>query len=403
MSDGPRTRGRRAVLPVGAALVALSMWTPAQAAERPPACGDVVTTSVTLTSDLVCPGDGLTIGRAGVTLDLGGHTVRHPSAGSPAGTGLRIAPSGDDAASGITVRNGSVVGFGDAVVVRTAREGKSSPPVAMADLGLSGNDWALASAGTGDVAIDRVVVDGSNGLRTEYTRIHLYRSSIRTTGAAVRGSFGTELSIEGSAVTGGDVYVLGTRLSLDHSVFRGVPFRCGDSVFHFDRSWLSGSPIRFGQCNPSSITDSVLESVTSGPAVYVDNFIDTDPAGPPALTLTGNVIAANQTGLHLEGLVDSAEVTGNVFSGNGIGMVATPYPGAASAMQGAVRRNAFIGNRTDGLRLAGGTWKVGRNLAVANGGAGIVATGEELTLTDEGGNVAIGNGGAPCIGIACRP
>jgi parallel beta-helix repeat protein len=65
-------------------------------------CGDVVQKSTTLDSDLTCAGDGLIIGRDGVSLNLGGHTI----SGSQAGVG--IDNSGHDR---VRIANGTVTGF----------------------------------------------------------------------------------------------------------------------------------------------------------------------------------------------------------------------------------------------------------------------------------------------------
>src|SRR5258705_1593194 len=78
----------------GAALTLVAV--PAHAAS--PSCGDVLTKSVELQSDLVCsfPDAGLVIGADGVTIDLGGHSIE--------GAALAIDATGgyDD----VTVRNG---------------------------------------------------------------------------------------------------------------------------------------------------------------------------------------------------------------------------------------------------------------------------------------------------------
>ncbi len=65
------------------------------------ACGGTITTDTTLSKNLNCPGDGLTISTDGVTLDLNGHKM------SGSGTGVGIMVSGSD----VTVESGSVRGF----------------------------------------------------------------------------------------------------------------------------------------------------------------------------------------------------------------------------------------------------------------------------------------------------
>jgi hypothetical protein len=71
-------------------------------------CGQTITVDTTLTADLSCPnGDGLLIAASDVTLDLAGHTL----SGGGVGTGIQ---GGDflDPPSNITIKNGTVSGFG---------------------------------------------------------------------------------------------------------------------------------------------------------------------------------------------------------------------------------------------------------------------------------------------------
>src|SRR5215207_1793764 len=78
-------------------LVALTLIGAAPASAQP-ACGEVITQDTTLTADLDCGfADGLVIGAAGVTLDLGGHRI------STSGTGVSNPGFAD-----VTIRNGSI-------------------------------------------------------------------------------------------------------------------------------------------------------------------------------------------------------------------------------------------------------------------------------------------------------
>src|SRR5690349_11685462 len=98
------TRRRlRAAAAVAGGLLVLASAAPAAAAAAPVQCGAVLTASTTLRANLTCTGDGLVIGADGITLNLGGHTVR----GSGTGAGIRI----DTPRQNITVKNGTVSGF----------------------------------------------------------------------------------------------------------------------------------------------------------------------------------------------------------------------------------------------------------------------------------------------------
>ena len=65
--------------------------------------------------------------------------------------------------------------------------------------------------------------------------------------------------------------------------------------------------------------------------------------------------------------------------------------------------NRFIGNTGTGLVLANGSWHVGSNTALRNGGLGIDAEGPQVTVIDDGGNIAQHNQPPQCIGVLCTP
>ncbi|WP_380152690.1 PKD domain-containing protein, partial [Kibdelosporangium philippinense] len=79
-------------------------------APEPPAarCGDVLTASAMLRSDLVCPGDGVTIAADNVTFDLRGHTLSTDDPGETS-TGIKI--GGSRTIQNTTVKNGTITRF----------------------------------------------------------------------------------------------------------------------------------------------------------------------------------------------------------------------------------------------------------------------------------------------------
>jgi Right handed beta helix region len=110
----------------GQGLASLTMWLivalvllaafPATAAAQQPACGDVITQDTTLTADVRCdlvepeqmPDAGLAIGADGVTLDLGAFRVVG---------GVDVPATGihNDGYDAVTIRNGTIDGFGDLI------------------------------------------------------------------------------------------------------------------------------------------------------------------------------------------------------------------------------------------------------------------------------------------------
>ena len=76
-------------LVVALTFVALAAPAAAQASGRDVACGATLTSDTKLRADLTnCPGDGLVIGKDGITLDLGRRTI--DGTGAEGSTGIRL-------------------------------------------------------------------------------------------------------------------------------------------------------------------------------------------------------------------------------------------------------------------------------------------------------------------------
>jgi parallel beta-helix repeat protein len=92
------------------ALLAATIVIPAAGATGAPspACGDVVTTDVTLSKSLKGCASGLVVGADNVTIDLNGHSIK----GLANGTGIGIDVAGR---TGVTVKNGNISDFAEGV------------------------------------------------------------------------------------------------------------------------------------------------------------------------------------------------------------------------------------------------------------------------------------------------
>jgi parallel beta-helix repeat protein len=119
--------------------LALSVMTPllavAPAAADPPSalgCGSVLTTDVTLTADITgCPGDGLIVGRDGITIDLGTHRLSgglgYSDVAAPGSVGVRIGRHDRVTVRGaatdpMALENNEIVGFETAVLLGSGAE-----------------------------------------------------------------------------------------------------------------------------------------------------------------------------------------------------------------------------------------------------------------------------------------
>jgi parallel beta-helix repeat protein len=92
------------------ALLAATIVVPAAGATwgSSPACGDVVTTDVTLTKSLKDCASGLVVGADNVTIDLNGFAIKGLANGT--GTGIDVTDR-----TGVTVKNGNISDFADGV------------------------------------------------------------------------------------------------------------------------------------------------------------------------------------------------------------------------------------------------------------------------------------------------
>jgi hypothetical protein len=97
---------RRSVLAPLAALVLVAVAPEANSAAGTPitSCGQVVAANAVLTQDLVCTGDGIVVGAAGITIDLKGFVLR----GNRSADNNGIEVNGFDR---VTIKNGVVRNF----------------------------------------------------------------------------------------------------------------------------------------------------------------------------------------------------------------------------------------------------------------------------------------------------
>jgi parallel beta helix pectate lyase-like protein len=234
----------RHVLPA-AVLVAVLIAPGAAAAQ--PTCGQVVTQSITLEANLVCP-DGpapaLVVGAPGITIDLGGHGI---SGDLNVGGGVGIGIDGRGGHDGVRIRNGTIGGFGRGIVLRDASSTR------MRDLAVSGvgSTAITIEGGAGNAVVESevrarstgIAVTGSNGMRVArsavaaffFTAIELNGSS---DGAIVDNTLGRDAT--------GAVVVAGSGNRVAGNIVRGalvgghitVAAGTGNVV---DHNWVVGS------------------------------------------------------------------------------------------------------------------------------------------------------------------
>jgi nitrous oxidase accessory protein NosD len=194
-------------------------------------CGDTVTADVTLTRDLTCTGIGITIGASDVTVDLGGNGITGTDAA------FAISSSGFD---GITIRNGSLVGWGYGVnvvkaadvtvedlVIETAPSIPSGFPATAVNLAdvdgatvrenrISGGQVGIGFATANDVTITRNTLDSvQTGIQVlESTAVRVTDNATTRTAGGISMQGTANTSVTGNTTSGGisGIYVqqLGT-------------------------------------------------------------------------------------------------------------------------------------------------------------------------------------------------
>jgi hypothetical protein len=346
---------------------------PAEAGGGSVSCGAHLTRDTVLRKDLRCAGNGLTIA-PGVDLDLGGHRV--------IGDGTGTAITAGDAES-VSIRNGTITGW----------------------------EWGLDLVGaspfpTSPVQISRLSIKDAplnfQALNASLLRSTLSNSPLTQQGSTLRvtrstlkaSNIGGELNetiLTRSRVLGGGVgleennSVTVVDSTMDGAGYDGPPMLCAgpnviqrSSVRHY-RDSIQADP----NICPLTVAGSTFRDNPNGAIAAF--------GGPQTATIRDSRFRSSGVAVSGSGLT----ISGSRFVANITGVLVTDDLSTAtvSAVTDSVfRRNARSGiiGETPGLALGG-------NVAVRNGGYGILAPG----ANDLGGNRAHGNALGQCVGVAC--
>ncbi|WP_432535310.1 right-handed parallel beta-helix repeat-containing protein [Kineococcus arenarius] len=187
----------------------------APAAAAPPRattveCGAVLTTSVRLAADVVCPdGDGVVLAADGIELNLNGHALVGPGTSSGAGVLVR--------AEDVTVRNGTISGWESGVRAGTdptdpyGEESQGPARAVVRQARLEANGFGVEVRQDGDVQVRNtwLVGNGVGGYVVSYGRLLVEDSTADGNGTGFS-SFEVEedgLVLRGSTVRGGSAGV----------------------------------------------------------------------------------------------------------------------------------------------------------------------------------------------------
>ncbi|MDQ2836918.1 MAG: right-handed parallel beta-helix repeat-containing protein [Actinomycetota bacterium] len=356
-------------------------------------CGDTITSSVTLTNDLTCQGNGLIIGANNLTIDLNGHRI----SGASAGTGIQISPDLPSSGLQLTVRNGAVRDFATAIDVEN-NGGNTNGLLTLRNLTLASNALGL---GTSWLGLTAAISGSSFQANTTGIGANSTVSGFLGTLNAVSSSFSTN-------VTAINLKSNSRSISVDNSVFTG-----NGTGLRAHNGSVSVTNSRFIN-NPQAIVTNQDAAVITGNVIQGSSQVGLDISDDYYfLSVTGNTITGSGIGIRVIGTTDgsSRTVANNAISGNGsAGIFVYLNGGGMTLKANTVRNNGFApGGYTDpgGKPLIDGIWtntvpnrsatiEIAGNTAADNAGYGIAA----YQATDGGGNIAHGNGNpAQCIGV----
>jgi parallel beta-helix repeat protein len=345
----------------------------------PIGCGATVTTTITLSRNLRCSGDGLHVAASGVVVDLAGHSIL----GSATGTGI----TADSGVTSITIINGTVGGFA------------------------TGIDTALAGS------------------------VDLYYLTIRDAATALRVGDGA-LVIKGSKISAPVSLYPFTRKLVDvrDSKLTGVRFSLHDRGGTFVRNAFVGGGINAFESDGSVITGNTFTGSPSALSLTLSNRntitgnrftgngvgLDLESSLDRGNVVTDNEFVGN-TGVgaiigDAGSVLDATDISRNTFRDNGAaGLWARPTGPGSSGVPATIANNRFIGNGfspgawvdengavlNDGAHIQtarGAVAIVSGNIANSNAGSGL----DTLGVTDGGGNTARRNGDpGQCVGVVC--
>jgi parallel beta-helix repeat protein len=392
---------------VAATLVVAAVVPAAQPAAAPTStavsCGQTLTASTTLTSDLVdCQGSGLVIGADNITIDLNGHTIDGTNARKP-GTGA-IVTKGRHA--NVTISNGTVADF------------------YFSGVGLSGRADAVRKVTVRNIGSGCRQGDICAGINLTNCRGCTIADSVVST--AVRAFRANGINVFGSP---------GTRVQRNR--VRGTAGE-GISMYQSPGSRIVGNEFENNRGNGIQVNNSSDSTWVTDNDARGNRSAGIAVGASREARVLGNEVSGNgEVGLLLFDLRASV-ARGNRARGNGTGIVL--YAGQAGIAQFGGRHGAShnrlvanVATKNDraGIRVRGDGGKdradnnlLSRNVANANGRVGGIAvegsaTGNRLRRNtananaghgitavrgtiDAGGNRARRNRRPPqCVGVRC--
>ena len=373
-----------------------------------PSCGAVITADTTLLHDLIdCPGDGIVIGAANVTLDLNRHTIDGDAASGALGPDIGIRNDGFD---GVTVKGGTVREFDFGI--RISNLSANSLFRLLSTLNSRAGIRAEGSEG-GRFVSNQAVANGTFGIilfGENHDNLVRGNTAADNGGGGVGDFVSDHDRILHNIVSGNAEEGIAVGGSSDSSVEQNSVSNNfgGIALFGSDRNTVAGNHV-FGN-RDGIIVDGDDNSVFGNEVSDALGCDDGEGCGF-GISLEGgarNLVARNvvartlHSGIRLDAY--GAPVSGNVFRGNivhgaGVDGIAIDTESAGPVLDTLLEANVVIGAEDDGIDVDSPATTLTRNLAVHNGDLGIEAV---AGVVDGSGNRAAGNGNpAQCMNVAC--
>jgi parallel beta-helix repeat protein len=320
-------------------------------------CGEVVTTSVKLDSDLTnCPGDGLVVGADGITIDLGGHTIAGDRSRGLLGSGI-------DAHLGynrVVVENGTITTFFDGVLLRRS----------------SGS--ALRNLTVTNVENGLHLVD-SPGNTVEKNSI----SPLQPSGLGIL----VEGESDSNTVEKNNVSQANVGIELGNTGFESRKIPDGNLV---QKNELRSND--FGMLLGGVLRNQIQKNL------LVDNLTDIFAIGSDQNVIERNDMPRGD-GVGSLGILlmesDDNRLSDDRIEGHFYGVLVQRGSTGTTVESNTTNRNA-----DDGIHVDDPATTLTSNVADENGDLGIEAV---PGVTDGGGNKARGNGNpAQCVNVACQ-
>jgi parallel beta-helix repeat protein len=228
-------------------------------------CGTTIVSDVTLSQDLLCSGDGLTVGASGIRIDLNGFTIQ----GSGGGTGVAVVSHTE-----VTITGGSIRQFAVGIRVNDATN------LEIKEMEFTGNAEGVDfQAGS----LHNTVKDSA--FRQSSVRAIMLRTNSR------------DIDIKANTFSGNRIGIL---------VFGAVDTS-------IKNNFISGSNLAGIRLNVVATGNAVKDNILSSNSAGVE-FLVTPAGSAIGNELKGNTFAANVCGL--KGPTTGNDIHGNSFDGN---------------------------------------------------------------------------------------